>query len=328
MKAISTAKLADKFAEVSDNEPYSAVSTDASSDSSYSPFSDRNRKLERYIRSRDRLVFCLNAINMLITCILLTKDSQYFVYWNSLLVPALLVHRVHDYYSKGWHFYMVDFCYIVNILVIASTLFFPKNETMSMISFGLAMGPLAFSLYYFRNTVTYLSMDKITSVSIHSQAPLTMFLTHWHDKAGVFSTAFNGMSPFGISFLSKWYGSIIAFYGIWALVYFTIIFIVFGKYIKTRKLETLYSYSMTDPKTSRRLLSQGARWSKLLFMVGHFRFVIALSTLSIVFYYSYWAGLIWLVAVHGVALYNGATYCIDYHSSRYEKQFTGKAKRI
>jgi hypothetical protein len=326
-KGLNTLKFADKLAEAPEYEPLSALSTDASS-CDESIFSDRNRKLERYTRSKDRLVFCLNIINMMVTCVLLTKDPQYYVYWNALIVPALILHRVHDYYSKGWHFYMVDFCYIVNFLVIASTLFFPKSEAMTMISFGLSLGPLTFSLWYFRNTLAFTSLDKITSVTIHSQAPLTMFLVHWHDKVGNFATTVNGISPFGLGFLSKWYGSIILFYGIWAVLYYLTIFVVFGKHITRRKLETLYSYSMTDPKTSRKLLSRGARWSKLLFMFGHFRFVIALSTVAMALYFSYWLGLVWLIGFHAVIIYNGATYCIDFHSTRYEKQFIGKAKKF
>lgn len=324
----NTPILSDKLSKAPELEPLSALSTDACSDSSSSHFSDKNRKLERYIRARDRIVFCLNFINMIVTCVLLTKDAKYFVYWNALIVPALLLHRIYDYYTKGWHFYMVDFCYWINLMVIATTLFFPKNEIMSMTSFGLSLGTLAFSIYFFRNSQAFTSMDKITSLLIHNQAPLTMFLVHWHDKAGNFAASVNGLTPFGFEFLSKWYGSIIVFYGIWAVLYCATIFLVFGKHIKKRNLETLYSYTMADPKKARKLLSRGAKWAKLLFMFHHFKMVIGFSTLAMIFYYSYWAGLLWLVAVNAVALYNGATYCIEFQSTKYERQFLWKSKKF
>ena len=309
-------------------ELMSATSTDYTSDASSAYFSEDDRKREMYIRSYDKKVFCLNMINMIVTVFLLAKDPKYFVYWNSVFIPALLINRAFDYYSKGWHFYMIDFCYIVNLLVIASTFFCPRNEIMFMISYGLSFGPLGFSIYYFRNTHALTSLDKITSLAIHNQAPLTMFLVHWHDKSGVFFTSANGLPEFGTAFLLKWYVGIIVFYGIWAIVYSSMIFLVFGEHISRKKLQTLYSYSMSDPKTAKKLLSRGIKWSKALFMFQHFRMALAFSTLAIVFYYSYWAALTWLLALNLVAIYNGATYLIDYHSTRYEKQFIYTSKRL
>jgi len=223
---------------------------------------------------------------------------------------------------------MIDFCYWVNLVVIASTIFFPQSEILNLLSFSLSFGPLMLAIYFFRNALALTSLDKVTSLFIHNQAPLTMFLIRWHDKSGLFAPAVNGISEFGIPFLSKWYGSILVFYGIWALIYCAIIFLIFGKHIKRRKLETLYSYSMADPKTSKRLCKRGEKYSKLFFMVHHFRMVMIFSTLAILCYYNYWVGLLWLVGNHAVAIYNGATYCIDYHSSRYERQFLPKNKSL
>lgn len=327
-KEYNTLDFSEDLLKTSELEALSGVSTDACSDSSSSYFSGRDRKLERYIRARDRNVFCLTVINMIVTCVLLTKGATYFVYWNAFIVPALILHRMFDYYSKGWHFYMVDFCYVVNFLVITTTLFFPKNEIMSMVSFGLSLGTLSFSIYFFRNTNTFMSMDKITSLVIHNQAPLTMFLTHWHDYAGEFTTSAYGLKTFGFDFLSKWYGGIILCYGIWAVLYCATIFLVFGKHIKRRNLETLFSYTMSNPKNARKLLSRGAKWAKLLFMFHHFKMVLGLSSIAIVFYYSYWAGLLWLVVVNFIAIYNGATYCIEFQGAKYERQFLFKNKKF
>lgn len=323
---LSTLKLSDKLAEAPELEPISALSTEASSDSSSSTYSfEKERKHERYIRARDRVVFCLNVINLVVSCALITKGPNYYVYWNAFIVPALMLHRLFDYFQKGWHFYMIDFCYLVNLMVIVSTIFFPKNEMMFMISYALSMGPLVFAIFYFRGSLAFTSMDKITSLSIHCQAPLTMFLVRWFDNSGNFLAHSNG---FGFAFLSKWYGSIILFYGIWALVYCSTIFGFFGGHITRRKLQTMYSYTMADPRTAKKLLSRGARWSKMIFMFHHFRGVMALATVSIAFFYSYWLGLIWLLGFLLLGTYNGATYSIDYQGTKYERQFAWKSKRL
>jgi hypothetical protein len=330
---LSALKITRKVAETSETEPVSAVSavstdyTDYSSDCSSSALFEKDRKHERNVRNADRFAFCLNVVNIIVCSVLLTKEPQYYVYWNAIIVPALILHRVFDYYSKGWHFYMIDFCYWVNLVIITSTVFFPQSEVLNLLSFSLAFGPLMLAIYFFRNTLALTSMDKITSLFIHNQGPLTMFLVRYHDRSGLFAPAVNGVSEFGIPFLSKWYGSILIFYGIWAVIYCTLIFLVFGKHINRRKLETLYSYSMADPKKSKKLLSRGPKWSKMLFMFHHCRMVLIFSTLAVLCYYNYWVCLLWIVGNHAVAIYNGATYTIDFHSSRYERQFL-KGKRL
>jgi hypothetical protein len=322
---LNTFKLAEKLTEAQEMDLASGMSTDAS-DSSSIYYSEKQRKHERYVRARDQIVFCLNVLSLLFSCVLLTKDPKYYVYWNAIIIPILMIHRTCDFQSKGWQFYMIDFCYAVNILIVISTVFFPGNLILSMISFGLSLGALTFAIYFFRNSLAFTSIEKVTSLFIHFQAPLTMFLIRWHDHSGHFAISSASLSDFGLSFLAKWFGGILGFYGVWAIFYCSMIFLVFGKHISRRNLQTLYSYSMSDPKHSKKLLSRGARWSKFLFMFHHFKLVMGLSTVTLVFFFSYWLGLLWLVSQLLIALYNGATYTIEFHSSKYEKQFTYKNK--
>mmetsp|Transcript_66280 Transcript_66280/g.76921 ORF Transcript_66280/g.76921 Transcript_66280/m.76921 type:complete len:331 (-) Transcript_66280:162-1154(-) len=325
VKELNTFKLSEKLAEAQDMDINSGFSTDASESSSMY-YSEKQRKHERYVRARDQIVFCLNVLSLLVCCVLLTKNPKYYVYWNALIIPFLMIHRTFDFQSKGWQFYMIDFCYAVNLLVVITTVFFPSCLILSLISFGLALGTLTFAIYFFRNSLAFTSIEKVTSLFIHFQAPLTMFLLRWHDHSGNFAISSATLSDFGLSFLAKWFGGIIGFYGVWALFYCSMIFLVFGKHISRRNLQTLYSYSMSDPKHSKKLLSRGAKWSKFLFMFNHFKVVVGLSTVTVAFFFSYWLGLLWLLSNLLIALYNGATYTVEFHSLKYEKQFTHKNK--
>lgn len=325
LQELNTFKLAEKFTEAQEMELASGMSTDASESSSIY-YSEKQRKYERYVRARDQIVFCLNVLSILICCVLLTKDPKYYAYWNAFIIPVLMIHRTFDFQSKGWQFYMIDFCYAVNLLVVISTVFFPSNLILSLISFGVSLGTLPFAIYFFRNSLAFTNIEKITSLFIHFHAALTMFLIRWHDHSRHFAISSTTFSDFGLNFLAKWFGGIVGFYGIWAIFYCSMIFFVFGKHISRKNLTTLYSYSMSDPKHSKKLLSRGAKWSKFLFMFNHFRLVMGLSTVTMAFFWNYWLGFLWLISLFCVALYNGATYTVDFHSTKYEKQFTHKNK--
>src|SRR5689334_10668422 len=114
------------------------TTTDASSNASDTPTLDKRYRVGNFIRKVDRIKFFLNFLNVIITAALVTKDAKYFAIYNAILTTTLIVHRTYEYYMKGWHFYMIDFCYLVNWIVIFHTVFFPKSEVMFFAAFALS----------------------------------------------------------------------------------------------------------------------------------------------------------------------------------------------
>lgn len=55
------------------------------------------------------------------------------------------------YKTKGWHYYMTDFCYLANGVLLVYFNFYPKSETMFILSFCFANGCLATAVGAFRN---------------------------------------------------------------------------------------------------------------------------------------------------------------------------------
>ena len=312
--------MANKSAPSPNLNVSSPASTDISSTASDSPILNKQFRTSKVTRKIDHLKFCFNVLNLIITAALVTKDAKYYAFYNVILISILLTHRAYEFYTKGWHFYLLDFCYFVNTIVIIHILFFPKSEIMFFASFVLSIGPVLTAVPVYSCALAFHSTMKTTTLLIHSSPPLAMFLIHWHDKSKYFfSAATAGVQEFGPSLLMKWYGSVFAVYGIWVVFYYIAIFKVFRGHTTRNKLETLYDYMMSDPRTSYEIRSKGEKWSQIMFMWIHVRYVLLLITHSGVFYYSYWSGLVWVTINHLIGIYNGAVDYIEDHSENYKK---------
>ena len=298
----------------------SPASTEISCTESDSPTHNKQVQASIFIRKSDRIKFFLNVLSLIITAALVTKDAKYYAFYNVILISILLTHRAYEFYTKGWHFYLLDFCYFVNTIIIIHVLFFPKSEIMFFASFVLSIGPVLTAVPVYSCALSFHSTMKTTTLLIHSSPPLAMFLIHWHDKSKYFfSAATAGVQEFGPSLLMKWYGSVFLMTGVWVVFYYVAIFKVFRGYTTRNKLETLYDYMLSDPKTSDEIRSKEEKWRPFMFMWIYIRFVLIFITLSGIFYYSYWIGLVWVIINHLIGVYNGATYYINFHSERYEK---------
>lgn len=289
------------------------------------PESPEREENAEFVYTRDCIVFVIHFVNLIITSGLMLHDAKYFAYWSAFFLSISLAYRIYDFTRVGWQFYLVDFCYMANTLTICYTIFFPMSGTLFKSAFALTMGPLASSIYCYRNTLAFHDTIKITTLLIHSNPPLVLFLIRWHDYSKVFYPASIGTEKLEWAFVFSWYKSITSIWLVWSVVYYLIIFVVFKNYIKRNKLESLFNHSLkgTFGKT---VMMFGERWSGVIFMIIHFFDVMILSGFSMVFYYNYWIGLIWIVCLHMLAVHNGAKYYIDFHSSRYQKQFANVEK--
>lgn len=105
--------------------------------------------------------------------------------------------------EKKYHYFLFDFCYYANLLILAYVNFFPKSETLFAICFAFCtgipvvratlglfepqanvflIGPLAWSILAWRNSLVFHSLDKTTSLFIHLTPNLLFYALRWLDK--------------------------------------------------------------------------------------------------------------------------------------------------
>ena len=279
----------------------------------------------KYKKTRDKIVFCLNFITLLAAIVIALTKPMYYPLFNAFTVLIMLAHRVYEFSLYKWEFYLIDFCYLINLIVIAFSLYFKKSLTLFLISFGFSMGPIFFAIFVFRHAYVFHNTVKFTSLWTHTSPPLTMFLIRWFDYDQVYiGTEILNSQPFDIYFLLKYAISLSSIYVIWAAIYYVLQFKVCSTYIKTNRCETQFDYTYSKGGIGRKqILVFGEMHKEIGFMYLHMKWVMLTSSVSLIFFMSYYIGLIVVVVFHLVPVYFASTYYIDYFSENYLKQFKG-----
>lgn len=87
----------------------------------------------------------------------------------------LLAYRYVTYSMKKHHYFMLDFCYSVNVLCFAHLFLAPSSTTVFALAFMSSCGPLAWAVIAWRNSLVFHDIDKTTSLFIHIMPPLLMY---------------------------------------------------------------------------------------------------------------------------------------------------------
>jgi len=94
-------------------------------------------------------------------------------------VCLLVFIRFVYYKSKKMHYYLLDFCYYANALILLFIHVFPKSEMLFKTIFCYANGNMIISLAAFRNSLVFHKIDNLTSMAIHLLPSITTFVIRW-----------------------------------------------------------------------------------------------------------------------------------------------------
>lgn len=157
---------------------------------------ERRMKLEDEFRSRrkkmrlimnepafvmrvDKLSFvCGVLIIMIIEAVLLLSPERMHLLYTILLVP-LMIARYVTYRADMQHYFMYDFCYFAQVLLVLHMYVYPNNVRLGRALFSISNGPLLLAIVMWRNSIVFHSFDKMTSMFIHILPPLVTFCDRW-----------------------------------------------------------------------------------------------------------------------------------------------------
>lgn len=63
--------------------------------------------------------------------------------------------------SKGEHYFLLEMCYLVNVVLAVSVWLAPTNVWLYKAAFGLVAGPLTWSIVALRNSLVLHSLDQV-----------------------------------------------------------------------------------------------------------------------------------------------------------------------
>jgi uncharacterized MAPEG superfamily protein len=117
---------------------------------------------------REKVSFIAGVLNIFISGYLLGSYPELFHIWFTAQLVYFMPIRFYRYRSIGYHYFLADLCYFVNLLCMLSIWVFPESKRLFISTFCLTFGNNAVAIAMWRNSMVFHSMDKV----VRSVVPL------------------------------------------------------------------------------------------------------------------------------------------------------------
>lgn len=75
--------------------------------------------------------------------------------------------------------FLIDFCYLINFIVLYYINFEHKNEQLFRISFILAAGPACLSMVAFQDKLVFHKLENLTNLAVHCMPVVILAHIRW-----------------------------------------------------------------------------------------------------------------------------------------------------
>lgn len=284
-------------------------------------------KGEPFLRAKDKISFLLGVMTLLLTEYVLIKYPTYLYLLYTVILVPLITWRFFSYHQHKHHYFMLDFCYFDNLLLMIWLYVYPQNLKLFKLVFALSTGPLLMAVIAWSNSLVFHDVDRLTSLFIHIYPPLVLYAERWHN-------------PHNFVYIAKeeiaWSSPLesvavpMLFYIAWQLAYL----------IKTEVMDRRRMDTDADIVTSARWLTVHKphavyKWLRskgvtlhqnLLLILFQLAYTLLMLLPTVVFYYLEFANQLILLLVLMFACWNGANYYFEIFSERYRQRLINKEK--
>jgi len=303
------------------------------------------------VTTREKLSFISSVLNIFISGYLVGAFPEWFHYWYTAQLCYFFPIRFYTYRKRGYHYFLADLCYFVNLLLLISIWVFPQSKRLFISTYCLAFGNNAVAIAMWRNALVFHSLDKVTrcaSPSVLSTPPLTpptpsLFihimpcvtlhcLVHLV-PASFQSTRFPAIhsiktapssSPEHYSLRSMILYATVP-YAVWQLSYHFFITVRRREQIAAGR-PTSFTWlrkSYAPTWLGRLVLSLPATLQEPAFMAIQYAYALLTMLPAPLWFWSRFASAAFLLAIFTVSIYSGATYYISFFGKRYLKELEG-----
>ncbi|KAJ2973332.1 hypothetical protein NQ176_g6668 [Zarea fungicola] len=283
------------------------------------------------ISLREKISFICGVMNIFISGYLIGGYPQYFHLWYTAQLVYFMPIRVFTYHRRGYHYFLADLCYFVNMMLMLSIWVFPGSKKLFTAAFCLAFGNNAVAIIMWRNSLVFHSFDKVTSLFIHIMPCATLHcLVHLFPEAELrgrfpaiwaIKTAKPGSATAYANVVSMLTWSTIP-YALWQLSYYF--------FITVRRREKIAAGRPTSFTWLRRsyartwigkfVLSMPEALQEPTFMMIQYAYAVFTMLPCPLWFISRYASTMFLLVVFAWSIYNGSTYYIDVFGKRFQKE--------
>ena len=302
------------------------------------------------VTAREKVSFIAGVLNVFVSGYLIGALPQWFHVWYSVQLLYFFPIRYYRYHKKGYHFFLFDLCYFVNLLAMLSIWVFPNSKRLFISTFCLAFGNNAIAIAMWRNSLVFHSMDKVVryshfpqeshsyatlltrvcSVFIHIMPPATLHcLTHLTSPEtlrerfpAIYHVKFS--DPSSPEHYGLWSMMV------WATVPYTLWQLNYHYFITVRRraqiaagFPTSFTWlrkSYKNKALGKMVLSLPDSLQEPAFMLIQYLYAILTMIPCPIWFWSKVGSSLFLSVILTWSVYNGSTFYIDVFGRRFQKE--------
>ncbi|KAF2663883.1 hypothetical protein BT63DRAFT_430135 [Microthyrium microscopicum] len=294
---------------------------------------DRLSKLwqdSRSVTLWEKFSFIAGVLNIFICGYLVGAHPELFHYWYTVQLAYFLPIRFYTYRKKGYHYFLADLCYFVNILVVTSIYIFPRSKRVFISAYCLAFGNNAIAIAMWRNSLVFHSMDKIVSLFIHIMPCVTLHCLvhllpapyqkeHYPAIHAIVTSTKGSPEHYTLPQMMFWASWP---YAVWQLSYHFLISVRRRDQIAAGR-PTSFTWlrkSFANVWIGRIVLSLPDAVQEPAYMFIQYAYALLTMLPCPLWFWSRWASGLFLASVFTWSVWNGATYYIDVFGNRFQKE--------
>ncbi|KAI4713010.1 hypothetical protein J4E89_001988 [Alternaria sp. Ai002NY15] len=282
------------------------------------------------VTAREKASFIAAVMNIFVSGYLVGCHPDLFPHWYTAQLLYFMPIRFMTYHKKGYHYFLADLCYFVNILLVLSVWVFPQSKRLFIATYCLCMGNNAVAIVMWRNSLVFHSMDKVVSLFIHIMPCVTLHcLVHLlppeyqqEKYPAIYDIRHSDpSSPHHYNLLQMMVWATCP-YAIWQVAYHLLITVRRRDKIAAGRPTSFTWLRKSYAKTwiGKIVLSLPDFMQEPAFMFIQYSYAVVTMLPCPVWFWYRWPSGLFLTIVFIWSVYNGATFYIDVFGNRFQKE--------
>jgi hypothetical protein len=121
-----------------------------------------NSKFGKAVTLGEKVSFIAGVMNVFVSGYLVGGHPEYYHVWYTLQLLYFMPIRFYTYQKRGYHYFLADLCYFVNLLCMVTIWVFPGSKRLFISTYCLSFGNNAIAIAMWRNALVFHSLDKVT----------------------------------------------------------------------------------------------------------------------------------------------------------------------
>ena len=243
----------------------------------------------------------------------LGNNLNYYLIILFIIHTYLLAYRVMRFWIERWLMYMIDYCYIGNILLIYFNLFARNSMDIFLSLYSMTSGVISLAVIFCDNHADLTNTDFLTSCSIHTLPVTTMWAIRWKHYLYDNYMEYKGniIDTENIKFQADEIFVKILIYPflywiVWAIVYF----ILNTKILRKYAYSDLYESAIGDfykSKDFECLFGDHTKNTVFKYLMMHLIYLFIVTPISLLNFYNFYWNTLYLILI---VIFLGYNQCV------------------